>query len=84
MNSFHAQNDKTNGNTEFLQLYTTVVADALLEISMAIISAALLLKEHLSQKELPMSQNFVTIQHTVVLFSPSSSGNTFLNASKTA
>jgi hypothetical protein len=31
----HAQNDETNGNTEFLQPYPVVEADALLEIGMA-------------------------------------------------
>jgi hypothetical protein len=37
----HMQNDKTNGNIEFLQLYPVVAADALLEISMPVISAVL-------------------------------------------
>jgi hypothetical protein len=44
----HAQNDKTSGNTEFLQPYP-VAADALLEIGTAVILAVLSLDEHLSQ-----------------------------------
>jgi hypothetical protein len=45
----HVQNDKTNGNIEFLQLYPVAAADAPLEISTGIISAVLLLDKHLSQ-----------------------------------
>jgi hypothetical protein len=42
----HAQNNRTNGNIEFLQPYPTAAADTLLEIGMAIISAVLSLNEH--------------------------------------
>jgi hypothetical protein len=45
----HSQNNETNGNIEFLQLYPVVAADALLEISILVISDVLLLDEHLSQ-----------------------------------
>jgi hypothetical protein len=44
----HAQNE-TNGNTEFLQPYSVVAADALFEIGTAVISAVLSLNEILSQ-----------------------------------
>jgi hypothetical protein len=46
----HARNDETNGNIEFLQPYPVVAADALLEISTAVISSGLSLDEHLSKK----------------------------------
>jgi hypothetical protein len=36
----HAQNDKTNGNNEFLQPYPVIATDALLEIDTAAISVA--------------------------------------------
>jgi hypothetical protein len=47
---FHAENDKTNVNSELLQPYTIVVAaaDALLEIGTAISSSVLSLDVHLS------------------------------------
>jgi hypothetical protein len=42
-------NDETNDNIEFLQPYPVVAADALLEITTAVISAVLSLDEYLSQ-----------------------------------
>jgi hypothetical protein len=42
---------RTNGNTEFLQPYSVVAADALLEIGTAVISAVLSADEHLSQTD---------------------------------
>jgi hypothetical protein len=62
----HAQKDETNGNIEFLQPYTVVVADALLENGTAVISAVLSLDEHLSE-ELPVSRNFVVLLSCLAL-----------------
>jgi hypothetical protein len=45
----HAQNDEINGNIVNFQPYPVVAAEAQLYISTAIISAVLLLNEHLSQ-----------------------------------
>jgi hypothetical protein len=45
----HAQNDEINGNIKFLQTYPVIAADALLEITTAVISAVLSLDEHLSR-----------------------------------
>jgi hypothetical protein len=44
-----ACNNKTNGNSKFLQPYYVTAADALLEIGMAIISTIYSLSKHLSQ-----------------------------------
>jgi hypothetical protein len=43
-------NNEINGNIKFLQPYSTVAADVLLEISMVKVSAVLSLSEHLSDK----------------------------------
>jgi hypothetical protein len=50
---------------------------------MPVISAILSLYEHMSQKMLPVSQNFLTGQ-CIVLFDASLSGYTLLNALQTA
>jgi ABC-type antimicrobial peptide transport system ATPase subunit len=67
----------------FLHPYLVVAADALREISMAIVTAVLSLNEHLSQT-LSVSLNFVTSQCIVVLFFTSLIEYTLLNASRTA
>jgi hypothetical protein len=46
----HAKNDETNVSIEFLQPYSVVAADALLDIGTAVISAVLSLDEHSSQR----------------------------------
>jgi hypothetical protein len=46
--TLHAKNEETNVNIEFLQPYSIVAADALLEIGTAVISAVLPLNERLS------------------------------------
>jgi hypothetical protein len=51
-------NDKTNHKIKFLQLYPTTAADALLEINMAVISAALLPDKRLLQTNTSCAQTF--------------------------
>jgi hypothetical protein len=78
----HAQNNKPNGNIEFLQSYPTVAADTQHKIGTTIISAVLLLNEHLSRQTLPVSQNFIS--WCIILFSTSLSGYALLSASQIA
>jgi hypothetical protein len=52
----HAQNDETNGNIEFLQPYPIVTANALLEISTAIISDVSSAQLHLSKRHFLCSE----------------------------
>jgi hypothetical protein len=75
-------NDETNGNIEFLQPYSVVAANVLLEIGTAVISAVTPLDEHLSQTH-PVSRNIVVSQ-CIVLFRTSLLGYALLNASWTA
>jgi hypothetical protein len=48
MNAFTHTTTKTNENTEFVQLYLVAAADALPEISTAVVSAGVSFDEHLS------------------------------------
>jgi hypothetical protein len=81
--TLHAQNG-TNGYIEFLQPYPTVVADILLETSVATISAwggGFKITHH--RQTLPVSENAVSRQCIVTLSGTSMSGYALLNAQQT-
>lgn len=75
---FHAQNNETNVNIEFLQPYPVVTADTPLQIATTIILAATSLYERLTQT-LHLPRN-VTTRCTVVLFGTLLSAYALLNA----
>jgi hypothetical protein len=75
------QDNETNDNIKFLQIYSIVAADAQLEISTAVIPVILLLDEHSPQKIFPVSRN---VRRTFVSFRNSLSEYALLTASRKA
>jgi hypothetical protein len=58
MNTFAHKTTETNGSIEFLHPYPVIVADALLEIGTAVVSAVSSLDEHLSETNISCVPKF--------------------------